>query len=316
MPKIIIITLIVASTIFSNCNTTQQASVESTTLAKSESVAPAKGCKVTVLFNGLMVFRKEKDSPRTYEVGVLETPPPHRFEVIAGASEIVDRPTGHWRLEITNWRSTKKNPWEKIPNKPRRPDHKLGQSDFSWIIDLESREFHDGELKLKTGMLKPIIHLPNGELYTKYKSGDLKRWQRGQPAKTDFGFVPEAIALPLELNKDQMLVLRDDVPGGKVVELVKYNENSPEKCSASEVHITNRRHPMSKVSDFGRYYDLIEGYREPSRPFDHSLHYDFEPNRATNRPHPYNPYPGYELKTCCMMACTVVLLGKQTIPLQ
>ncbi|MGH9969811.1 MAG: hypothetical protein ACREBG_18735 [Pyrinomonadaceae bacterium] len=304
MTKTRIASVLVILTILSNFNKTQP------TKADSTSVTPAASATfVTILFSGLMVFHHEKDKP-SYEVGILDTPS-HAFGVVVDSVPIHDLPKGRsWILEIPNSSTSVTELLEVGHGGKRRPDSKEGQFDFSWIIDLESEEFHDKELKLKPGLLKPIIHLPNGRLYVRYKSIDLERQQGDNEKFSDFGFVPETLALEVELQKDQELVLRDARTGGKAVKLIQ--NSFPPPNSGYIVSFTNIRHSPSQGSDFRLYYKLFNVPRGEQ--------FDFR-RKEDNREHPYNKYPGYPLAfkdtdyklgykdTCCGMVCTKVLLG-------
>jgi hypothetical protein len=289
MPKMIIAALLSAFLLFSNCNKTanptKEAAVSDTNI-------------VTVWLSGLMVFHKEKGKPG-YEVGILSpvVAPEHVFSVNnIDRSKLPNGPS--WTLEITNSLPGTDIPPVAIGHSGRRPDSQAGQWDFDWLIDLEGPEFHNTKLNLKKGLLKPIIHLPNGHLSTQFKSLDLKRWQ-GSANASDFGFVPETIALQVELHPGQELVLRDDTPGpGAEILRLSYNSSKPSYL----VDIRNIRHPLKETSDFSYYYALFGDTLD---------HYDFKANEDPGKLDPFNPFPDYT-KTCCMMLCTSVLLGKRT----
>jgi hypothetical protein len=254
-----------------------------------------------------MVFHKEKDKP-TYEVGILapEISPDHEFSVDALVSK--DRnhlPDGaSWSLSITGSSPpTDVRPINVGHGGKRRPDDENGQSDFDWIIDLESSEFHGTPLTLKPGLLKPIIHLPPGTLYTQFKSVDLKRWQGSdEKQSSDFGFVPEIIALRFELHKGQELVLNDDTKGKEIFRLPYI---APPLNPGYVVKINNVRHTPVKDSDFRLYYALFDGIGP-------ELKYDFKENTDSGHPSPKNPLPPIGDKTCCMLLCTEIFLGKRT----
>jgi hypothetical protein len=271
-------------------------------------VSPDSSLGVTISFGGLMVFHKENGRP-SYEVGILgpDVSPEHEFTVsIDGVKK--DRQHlpagGSWSLEITNPQGTSGAGPIEVGHTARRPDSASGQYDFSWIIDLESSEFHGKELELKPGLLKPIFHLPNGMLFTEYKSIDLQRRQ-GNGSPSLFGFVPETIALHLELRKGQELVLKDNSSSGSNGEVFRlpYSPSHPPYY----VSIRNVRNTPTNASDFGLYYKLFPGV-----PGDQQ--YDFGPTGSKLTP--LNPYPMSYLMTCCGLLCTSMLLGKRTAPLQ
>jgi hypothetical protein len=173
---------------------------------------PAPTNTVTVTFEGLMVF--DRSTKGGYEVGILKpVAKGHEFTVNWGEGKKgrADLPPDtRWILDVENWQDLPGNsqPWER-GHKVRRPDDLIGQYDFSWIIDLEGREFHTHPLNLDPGHLSPIIYLPHGVLSTKSKSIDLRR-SKGGAGSSKFGFVPEAIALSFDLEVNQALVLKTD----------------------------------------------------------------------------------------------------------
>ena len=304
MLRLMIAPVLVILILFSSCSRRQVPEPQS---LKTE---PPPTNHVIVLFSGLMVFHP-KDN--TYELGIVgpDVSNGHIFSV--GAKSGDELPTGlHWTLQITNSQPTAITELN-VGHSVRRPDNIDGQFDLSWMIDLESSEFHGRSLSMTPKLLKPIILLPpNGRLYTQYKSIDLERWQGPDSRKaTDFGFVPETIGLHVELNAGQELVLRDDAPGPKAeVFRVRYRPEQPPVM----INVNNVRHPYSAYSDFRLYYKLFQ--------VPEAEQFDFKANEDNKLP-PFNPHPGYanpvydkdrKRTTCCMMACTAVLT-RRSIPL-
>ena len=313
MKKVMIVVFLAAVAIFSNCSRIQGTRLSDSSLLRTAEPAPPDTTAVTVFFSGLMVFHREDGKPN-YEVGIVrpEVARDHKFSVRVDSDTIHNLPEGtSWILEITNSPQTPNIPPVEVGHGgKRRPDNINGQFDFSWLIDLESPEFHNKELDLKPGLLWPIIHLPNGRLYTRYKSVDLKRSQ-GTGTASDFGFVPETIALQVELHQGQELVLKDAKPDGKEAFRLKYHPPSSPHSGYS-VYITNLRPHSRRDSDFALYYQLFNG-------IDKEDQYDFKPHTDTKE-HPHNSFPGYVpghvFETCCAMACTEVLLGTRKNPLE
>jgi hypothetical protein len=273
---------------------------------------------VTVSFSGLMVFHKE-NGKSNYEVGILspEVAQDHTFTVKCNGvpKERRQLPDGRsWTLEITNAQSISEVRPTERGHAARRPDNREGQHDFSWIVDLESSEFHGRSLNLKPGLLTPIIHLPNVGLYTKYKSIDLRRGQ-GSDASTDFGFVAETIALDVELHEGQNLVLRDDVSGREVFRLAYDHSHA-----SYVVSLNNIREVPGEDSDFRIYYKLFNNVPELQQ-------FDFYRNESSKLM-AFNPSPmamtlarGHHsrndpMPTCCGLLCDGILLGKRTKPLE
>jgi len=310
MPRIMIAMLLTALTILSSYHG-----------GSSEARVPDL-MTVTVAFSGLMVFHQEQGR-LSYEVGVLGPDVADGHEFTVGYEGVVkDRkhlPNGRsWTLKVTNSEVVPGTGPVEIGHQVRRPDNQAGQYDFSWIVDLEGSEFHGSALELKAGLLKPIIHLPDGSLYTRFKSGDLQRWQ-GSGTPSDFGFLPETIALGLKLKKGQVLVLKDDTSGTEVFRLPYIPNQAPYLIS-----IKNVRHPLGEDSDFRLYYRLFPNIPKEKQ-------YDFRRN-GDSKMSAFNPAPmemplasrhhfSEETKSmimigCCAMDCSSVLLGKRTAALK
>lgn len=301
MSKILFAALLAASVISSSCNKTPEpANRPEEAASKSERAtgkSPGPGASlVTIMLSGLMVLHKDQ-AKGTYEVGVIPNAH-HVFKFTVDG--MAQKPTGkNWTIEVTNAAPTAAMP-EAKGHAGRNPDDINGQWDFDWVIDLEGPEFHNAPVVLTEGVLNPIIHLPNGRLYTKFKSILLQRRQ-GTGALSDFGFVPETMAIDLELQPNQELVLKDDMghsttllqpnPGQHIVRI----GNIPEK-------------PMEE-SDFHLYYDLLFKKVPKNEQFD----FDGVQNAKVR---PYNPHPDLAIKTCCLMDCSLVYLGSRTQPLR
>jgi len=250
-----------------------------------------------------------------YEVGILTTGDHNLSVQYPGGVKCPQceqkLPTGgSWTLQIINSSATSAIPPYEKGHSGRRPDSQLGQSDFSWIIDLEGKEFHNKKLTLEPGHLKPIIHLPIGKFFTQYKSFDLQRRQGKNGNFSNFGFVPETVALHVDLQPGQELVLKDDGSGDKVFDL-SYDTltNNPPCPSPYIVLINNTRYPATEASDFGMYYQLFPEIKEDQQ-------YDFQANKGADRVNPLNPDPTWTVRTCCQMACTTIFLGQTTDPLK
>ena len=162
-----------------------------------------------------------------------------------------------------------------------KSDHAL---DFCWIMDLES-EFHGGQpLKLKQNVLKPIIVLNNGELYTKFKYDELEREQRPKSGSWNpYGFVAETLALKVNLRKGEHLVLSNGtgqevfrLPSAKG-DVIAGLYNSPPKHSKS-MRASSAREP----SHFLYYYDLFTNVAENEK-------VDIQPKQGGLKP--LNPFP-------------------------
>ncbi len=335
MTKVIALALISALTLFANSG-------------NPPSTPPDQELEVLVLFSGLMVFHERYDT-KTYEVGILDQAlsEGHEFCVQrlggprvcrqtakeAGQKDSLQDPkylpTGtKWRILVINQATgmqipsagTTVGPAQK---KQRRPDVEGGQFDFSWIIDLDGEGFHEKPLELIEGKLKPIIQLPKGEMFTKYKSLDFVRWQGRKPTKPPaFGFAAETIGFRIKLKAGEELVLQeeDDPSKPRTITSVPYVKPSPVGGESEVLTISNTRYPQHDTSDFHMYYKLFRGINESEQfDFDENKTEPCDPPHDMNPCKAQNPAPRRKTKdekskdqpikdTCCGLVCTQVRL--------
>jgi hypothetical protein len=278
---------------------------------------PPNEMEVMVLLSGLMVFHK-KQTGDSYEVGILakDYSPDHDFCIRRlGAQPIcrTDLPGGKkWSFVVTNEPG---GPPVQVGHDRRRPDKEPAQFDFDWIINLESAEFHGKELTLVKDRLWPIIKLPKAQLFTRYKSHDLRRWRGAHPPAPQksepFGFASEVIGFVVKLKRGESLALRDEDKGKEIFN-VSYVPPPPVGSNYEVITLTNVRYPPKKESDFSLYYALFSNVQDNEK-------YDFERNTDPGMETAFNPMPEYSLpisKTCCMLDCTGVLLGTRTKDLE
>ena len=286
--------------------------------------------KVTIEFGGLMVFNQHNGS---FEVGILpdnEGAHGHQFCIQRGTDplicrrELEQRFGTRWSFIIEN-APTATNTFVTLGHgNVRRPDHPQGQHDFDWIIHFDGPDFHPGRLRLEPGHLRPIIKLPKGEFFTKYKSHDLVRWKGRKPAPHEplpppFGFVSEAIGLRFDLNRGQRLVLRDDQSQMEIIAVPYMTGQRNYEVKVANVRPKEHR----QNSDFRMYYNLFPDLKnDPSQQYDFDQNKDHPcPNpRPNNRPcEAFNlvPIEAYTRRpidkkkrkdTCCSLWCTQVLL--------
>jgi len=311
-------------------------------LAKPEpNAAGAKGktTMVEVTFDGLMVFQRVGDH---YEVGILgkETAIDHEFKYTIGKDKNKDKKKDKarkalvtqlmssediWRLEVVN-RSGRKpadiKPRE-VKGCNRLQDTIDGHVDlehvfdFCWITDLE-REFHGGQtLTLKPGKLKPIIWLNNGELYTKYNYDELERENRPDgPTWSDLGFVTETVALRVDLQEDEYLVL--SAAGREVFRLpTPEGERNAGIFNAPRVKYRTMKHGAREHSHFLYYYELFSNVAGGEKI---DIRRKTPARRPLNRFYPDISYSAPDddvrIRTFDRQACGSVLLGKSTGPLK
>lgn len=298
----------------------------------------AKKVTVEVTFDGLMVFRKVK--PDHYEVGILDknTATDHEFHVVVGGKEFTpteiykfispgkDGKAKNWRLEVLT-SSGQPKPHDiharHVRDCNRLQDTELEDVnhvfDFCWIMDLEKEFNGNQEFKLKEGKLIPIIELNNGELFTKFKYDQLNRKRRPSGTSHDFGFVAETIAIQVELEEDESLVLTGG--GGEVFRL---SGKGPRQAGIFNAPPPMKKYKMGDQSHFPFYYELFEKPTTGTGVGD-----DIEAKQGGRRPmNRYYPYidardrkkraldDQIRFFTFDRQACGAALLGKSTDPLK
>ena len=293
--------------------------------------ANARSITVEVTFDGIMVFRKVTKGKDHYEVGILDksTAPDHEFSVFLDKKQMKPevlqdflKKGNIWKLEIVTTSGTKDpDIWER--NKKdcnRQQDTTMFEDldhayDFCWIMDLETH-FHNQELKLSEGKLKPIIWLNNGELYTKFKYDQLQRKQYSDASTwSDFGFVAETLALQIKLRANETLRLRIEGTTEKVFELPKDGSiasifNAPPAKKYTKSHNTRKTERKFEPSHFKYYYGLFPQIA-------HARKYDIQPKkdglRPINRFQPsdrrYREFNDIRRRSFDNQACGTVLLG-------
>ena len=311
-----------------------------TFLAKPQNYSVAANYQSTttveVTFDGLMVFRRVRGTPDHYEVGILDKAIAHDHEFwITVANERVktnriSRKTlgGEWSLHVLTAAGDQKP----IDIKPRdiKPCRRLEDTDdpedlehvfdFCWIVDLEE-EFHGGQpLTLKPNMLKPIILLNNGQLYTKYKYDQLQREKQPRGEWDDFGFVAETIALSVKLERNESLVLTNDA-GETLFSLKPEGPQNAAIYNAPPIRKSHRQTKNTKCnygSHFPYYYELFDNVSATAK-------IDICPKESGLRPlnrwfSPDQKYSSLDDKlrkrTFDNQSCGGVLLGRSGEPLQ
>ena len=315
MSKTLMVFFLASLAILFSCTKPQPSQTERS-VAPAE-LAPATTNTVVVAFSGLMVFHKETGRAG-YEVGILvpKVSGGHRLSVFCNGHSA--KCNGHeiplsdgkdWSLTVTNWQppAAFQSPVEIGHGNTRLQDNLDGKRDFSWIVDLESPEFHGRELTLKKGLLSPIIHLPNIRLYTEYKSIDLKRWQGPSNATAKpFGYIAETISMTIELQPGQDVVLKDNTKNQEILRLA-YDPSGAQQ----RVDIQNVMDPPPQASDFRLYYNIFDGVSDAEK-------FDFDKNSDTTsfNPVPYRKFMIQVAPSCCGMLCDGILLGTRTAPLE
>jgi hypothetical protein len=165
---------------------------------------------LTIVFRGLLVFHEDQRNNRM-EIGLLPAEQHNHIPRIMTIKNGVLFSTKPLTDEIPG----RDRKWLFKPDRPvgdgpylrksgREPMRRLThgvESDFRWIIDIESREFPYGDLTeaIDTTRLKPLMYIPNGEFYTRLRSTKLRRLQDGADPKP-FGCVAGAIGCDITLE--------------------------------------------------------------------------------------------------------------------
>ncbi len=87
-------------------------------------------------------------------------------------------------------------------------DPKVGRENYKWIIDFENSELHDAELGKISNILRPVIHINNGEFYTHKVSEDKYICVRGNTTHRPFGHVAETIGARINLGDEDHVIVR------------------------------------------------------------------------------------------------------------
>lgn len=267
--------------------------------------APPQGLKVVeVTFDGLMIFTEVKGhGTDRFEVGILDPSIAHghKFEIIQTSPEQQPSPipvslptTNNWVLRVESedglirpvdisvlgGLNGCRNRLDETKNEFWNVGHAFA---FCWIIDLEKEFLGGREFTLQRGKLKPIIELYNGELLTKYKYDEVVRRSRPRNTKRDYGFVADTVALKVELNPKEKLVML--IPGIKkpLFTLTKHGE-SVQIMNIGKEKTNQQGDGICKNgvdSHFVSYYKLLNAQRPP-------LHDDI--CRPENARRPINRY--------------------------
>jgi hypothetical protein len=280
---------------------------------------------VEVTFMGLMVFRQVNDH---YEVGVLDshTAEKHKLGITVGDKPIPDEDlaqylkTKPWTLSVVN-ASGNQNPID-IKARQNKPCNRLQDTenpkldtqhffDLCWLLDAETELNGGKSLNMNEGLLTPIIHLQNGDLYTKNNFEALDTGVGENPTYSPLGYVSEMIALKVDLNPGEEFVL--SAGNQKIFRL------APQGMHNAGVY--NQPDPSDTVkSHFDYYYKLFNVPKEERH------HIRVSDTVKTKPPNLYIPKKPSDkdfsilenMRFLCFdhELCGAVFLGKSTGPLK
>lgn len=237
---------------------------------------------LTIVFRGMIVVNLRSTDDGDYcEFGILHTADGHyvRINTVKNCvlesvqpikDDVILALSPDWQLEVINPVEngvTTRTEGEEF----NRREHPFGD-DFRWLIDLEGVEFYDSDLtdQIHTDVLRPVIRVPCGQLYTRLKSRELDR-SRGTGAFENFGFISAAIGCDIRVNENTRVILKatgvtlpdftfefDQREPHTIYEIV----NSPPDVSEVEHHHTgdldeNGLTEAQMADHFQHYYDMF-----------------------------------------------------------
>jgi hypothetical protein len=148
----------------------------------------------------------------------------------------------------------------------RQNEQLTDPQDFRRVVDLEGEHFYNRPLKLRTGVLKPILVVAKGLFYTATLTPELYRTvsvaSDGAPAAGQvLGQIAEYVGVNIYLtHPNQALVLRAGRNGSELLCLKR------EEGTIYQITIENVDTPQAPAgSDFYYYYDAIELHRSEPR---------------------------------------------------
>jgi hypothetical protein len=240
---------------------------------------------LTIIFRGLMVFRQEGSGAGSrFEIGIVPVPgpdhPPHHIHHIPRIStykngvldqvklvEDFQAPHRIWQLEVEGPTTTGVSTDQQGATF-NRLTHGY-ERDYRWLLDFEAPpQAGYGPLagKLNTGVLTPVIHIPNGVFYTRLKSPSLLRTIDGDP-ETEFGPVAAAIACDIRLSGDFATLKVAD----NGVEVFKFRADATGNTLYDFANTSPDTHVFNAAEEhFLHYYDMFTAnvpkfhFREPN----------------------------------------------------
>src|ERR1044071_594674 len=255
--------------------------------------------KTTITFEGLIVFRPDP-AGNVCEVGILRArvppnphEPPHILQIditpnpntgstdplILDPDELeqhVQDGNVHWRLDVARNGQAQIGLVANTAIPLDRHDANKNQQDFGWIINLESGEFHSGQLFREPDQLQPVITMQKGRLFTKCKTDSIDLKQ-GPNTRPNFGFIAGQIALEVDTSNGELVVLYFLDQQNNPTNIFRLTNTDTRNYTVS---IRNTPLDGSGGGHFHLYYDLlfkrvvpnekydIQGYYPPIPPSD------------------------------------------------
>lgn len=232
---------------------------------------------VTVSFEGLMVFRRDRRED-LFDVGIMPTKnmasvglpgiPDHFSKITvtpnpnAGGppSLVIDEAqiAGYlamdnvWNLDVVeSTGNIRKGIARRGTGPSNHDDPDPNQHDFGWLLDINA--LHPSA-SLIPGRLKPVIRMSNGTLTTIFKTDgiDFLTGLVARPTIQHFGFIGETAGLEVGLRPGDALVLR---VGNTTIFRIEYNPTTQYEVAIENV-MPHHTH-TNGVDHFQAYYALL-----------------------------------------------------------
>jgi len=221
----------------------------------------SRGPSLTIIFRGLMAFRRDHDE-QTFSVGILPAPE-HEFtlQVLEKSAQGVST----YSIPLNQLMGSKGDTWlVEFPSQRNGVsyyqngvfDRKKGLGDirdFRWLIDMEAKEFYGHKLASDPQQLGVELKFSSGEFYTKTTTLPLQR-RIGARSFEYFGRVAQEIATDVFLE-DGDFVLTSQASGAEILRL----KQKPD--TVYEVVFENAPPPMQhaamRANHFQYYYRLF-----------------------------------------------------------
>ena len=232
-----------------------------TTIKLNTSVLSVRGPSLTVIFRGLMAFRRDHEE-QTFSVGILPAPE-HEFtiEVLEKSAQGVFT----YSIPMNQMVSSKSDTLlVEVPTKRNGVsyyqngvfDRKKGIGDirdFRWLIDLEGKEFYGHKLATDQQQMGFAVKFSNGEFYTKTTTLPLQRKMGGKTFEF-FGRVAQEIAADFFLD-DGDFVLTSQASGAELFRLKQKPDTTYELIFENAPPPTH--HSAMRANHFQYYYRLF-----------------------------------------------------------
>lgn len=231
---------------------------------------------ITIRFTGLLVFCFDKQRKHC-QIGIHSTTDDHelRLRLIKRGPDPESeseqtRTLNHAQLrqssELEFWLDVEGDSLTQQTAEPfiagRQDEPPSNPQDFRWVIDLEGEHFYNQPLKLRRGVLKPILCVPKGLFYTAELSSEpylalpvaATGTKQSRARGRSLGQIAKVVGANIHLtHPNQALVLRAGRNGPELWRLKR------EEGATYEITVENGDTPQAPPGgDFDYYYHAIE----------------------------------------------------------